>query len=49
MEREQTTLRLPVDLYTALERISKQSGLTISALLKAAIWMHVLSLSGTRR
>lgn len=41
-DRKQITLRLDVNLYKQLEIISKQSGLTISSLLIAAIWQNVL-------
>lgn len=42
MERKQTTIRLPVELHKELVAISKQSGLTVMALLILAIWWNVL-------
>lgn len=44
MNREQTTIRLPTELYNELLLMSKQTGLTVTALLIAAIWRHVLKL-----
>lgn len=41
---EQTTVRLSAELHEALVAISKQTGLTVTALLIAAIWMSVLKL-----
>lgn len=41
-EREQTTIRLPVELYNKLAEISKHTGLTVTALIIASIWWRVL-------
>ncbi len=40
--REQTTLRLPAELKEALDEMAKQTGLTVTSLLVAAMWQHVL-------
>ena len=42
MNREQTTIRLPADLYRQLVKISEQTGLTVTALLIVAIWRRIL-------
>ena len=42
--QEQTTIRLETDLYSELLSISEQSGLSVTALLIAAMWQHVLKL-----
>lgn len=47
MEREQTTIRLPAELHKELAIIAKQTGLTITALLIAAIWQSVLKLKSS--
>ena len=44
MEREQTTIRLPAELYCELKKVSEESGLSITSLLIVAIWMSVLKL-----
>ena len=44
MAREQTTIRLTIELYSELALISKQTGLTVTALLLVAIWRSVLKL-----
>lgn len=41
--KKQVTLRMPMELYKALEIISSQTGLTITSLLLVAIWRHILS------
>ena len=40
--REQTTIRLPSELYIEIKKIAKQTGLTVTSLLIVAIWRHVL-------
>lgn len=40
---KQTTLRLETKLFDELKAISKQTGLTISSLLIAAIWQKCLT------
>lgn len=43
-----TTIRLKDDLYAELERISKRSGLTVTALIIISIWNSVLELKWLR-
>ena len=49
MERVQTTIRLPAELYNELLLMAKETGLTITALLIAAIWWHALRLKSLRQ
>lgn len=42
--KEQTTIRLPSELYEELKTISNKMGLTVTALLIVAIWRSVLKL-----
>ena len=44
MKREQTTIRLPEELYKELTTISQETGLTVSSLLIVSMWRHVLKL-----
>jgi len=48
MERKKITLRLPMELHRELSIISDQSGMTVTAVLLAAMWWHVLKPGGKR-
>lgn len=43
-ESKKMTIRVPQELYKELEIMSKQTGLTVTSLLIAAIWQSVLKL-----
>lgn len=44
MHYKQMTLRIQKELYIELKKIAAQSGLTVTAVLIAAIWWSVLRL-----
>ncbi|MCC0627448.1 MULTISPECIES: ribbon-helix-helix domain-containing protein [unclassified Clostridioides] len=46
MQREQTTLRIPNDLYKALTDLSNEIGIPITYIIISAIWQY---LSNVRR
>ena len=41
-DRKQLTLRLPDELYGALEKISNETGLSVTSLLFISMWNNVL-------
>lgn len=41
MEREQTTLRIPEDLYKALIDLSKEIGMPITSIIIIACWLYI--------
>mgnify|MGYP003289452794 CR=1 FL=1 len=43
-ERKSITLRIPNKLYEELEKMSRQTGLTVTSLLLVAIWKNALEL-----
>ena len=45
----QTTLRLPAELKAALDEMAEETGLTVTSLLVAAIWQHVLKPNGRQQ
>ena len=42
MDEKQTTLRIPKDLYAALNKIAEESGLNISGVIKLILYCSYL-------
>ena len=42
MKKTQITLRIPEEVYKALEKMSKDSGLNISCLIKSILYYNYL-------
>ncbi|HBG7746395.1 TPA: hypothetical protein KRE80_001891 [Clostridioides difficile] len=41
MEHEQTTLRIPEDLYKALRDLSGEIGMPITSIIIIACWLYI--------